>query len=83
MQKSQDATIETLSAHASSSRGIPAHNWHAHWLTATEFAQVMGRSPWTIHTWLRNGTLAEFGIPVCTFRQGGLHSGRTFIQNIF
>jgi hypothetical protein len=68
---------------SSSSRSVPVHNWRAHWLTANEFARVMGRSPWTIHTWVRNGTLAEFGIPVYRFRQGGVHSGRIFILNIF
>lgn len=68
---------------ATSARSVPGYNWHAHWLTTTEFARMMGRSPWTVQTWLRNGTLAEFGFPVRQFRSGGLHSGRTFIQNIF
>lgn len=75
--------VATESDHAASARLIPDHNWSAHWLTAQEFSRVMGRRPQTVYTWLRNGTLAEFGIPVCTFRCGGLHSGRTFIQNIF
>ena len=64
-------------------RLVPAHNWRAHWLTTAEFARLMGRSQWTVQTWLRNGTLADFGIPVCRFRGGKLHSGRTFIQNIY
>ena len=68
--------------HASSSRGVPTHNWRAHWLTVGEFSRMMGRDPQTVYTWMRNGTLAEFGIPVCQFRCGRLHSGRAFIQNI-
>jgi len=67
----------------SSDRLVPTYNWRAHWLTAQEFARMMGRDPQTIYKWLRIGTLAEFGIPVCQFRHGRLHSGRTFIQNIF
>jgi hypothetical protein len=62
---------------------VPSHLWRAHWLTTTEFARMMGRSPWTVQTWLKNGTLAEFGIPVCQFRQGKRHSGRTFILNVY
>ena len=67
---------------ASSAHSVPACNWRAHWLTTSEFARVMGRRPQTVYTWLRNGTLAEFGFPTCQFRCGGLHSGRTFIRNI-
>jgi hypothetical protein len=73
----------TASSAASSARSVPSHNWRAHWLTVNEFARMMGRRPFTVHWWLRNGTLAEFGIPVCRFRCGGLHSGRIFIQNIY
>lgn len=62
---------------------LPAYNWRAHWLTVEEFARVMGRRPQTIYWWLRTGTLAESGIPVYQARGGRLHSGRTFIQNIF
>ena len=62
---------------------VPAYNWRAHWLTATEFARMMGREPQTVYKWLRNGTLAEFGVPVIHFRNGRRHSGRTFIQNIY
>jgi len=65
------------------SRTVPTHNWRRHWLTTQEFAAAAGRPPFTIHTWLRNGTLAEFGIPVCQFRFGRAHTGRTFIQNVF
>lgn len=65
------------------SRLIPDHNWHAHWLTVSEFSRMMGRSPWTIQTWIRNGTLAEFGIPVWQMRCGRPHSGRIFIQNVY
>lgn len=74
--------IEPVHEPASSAR-VPVCNWRAHWLTATEFARVMGRDPQTVYWWLRNGTLAEFGIPVCQFRGAKLHSGRTFIQNIY
>lgn len=74
---------QTTTPHTSSARGIPSCSWRAHWLTVTEFSRMMGREPQTIYTWLRNGTLAEFGIPVCHFRYGRLHSGRTFIQNIY
>ena len=82
--KTTEASDHASSARrASSARAVPACNWRAHWLTTTEFARMMGRSPWTVQTWLRNGTLAEFGIPVCHFRHGGLHSGRNFIQNVF
>ena len=77
------ARVKEISDHASSARGVPSCSWRAHWLTAHEFACVMGREPQTIYTWLRNGTLAEFGIPTYQFRHGGLHSGRTFIQNVF
>jgi len=62
---------------------VPSYNWHAHWLTVNEFSRMMGRRPYTIHTWLRRGTLMEFGIPVMQFRNGHKHSGRTFIQNVF
>ena len=75
--------IETISDHGSSARGVPPYNWRAHWLTVTEFSRMMGRRPQTVYWWVGNGTLAEFGIPVCQFRHGGLHSGRTFIQNIY
>jgi hypothetical protein len=77
------ALLTTAPEHDSSARGVPSCNWRAHWLTVNEFARMMDRRPFTIHTWLRNGTLAEFGIPVCHFRCGGLHSGRTFIQNVY
>jgi hypothetical protein len=69
--------------HISSARGVPVHNWRAHWLTVAEFSRMMGREPQTVYTWLRNGTLAEFGIPVYHFRFQGLHRGRAFIQNIY
>ena len=68
---------------ASSSRSVPVCNWRAHWLTAQEFARVMGRRPQTVYAWLRDGTLAEFGIPTYQLRCGRPHSGRIFIQNIF
>jgi hypothetical protein len=83
------ATTATLvksnseSDHASSARSVPSCAWRAHWLTVEEFSRMMGRRPQTVHTWIRNGTLAEFGIPMCRFRHGGIHSGRTFIQNIY
>jgi len=66
-----------------SPRSVPAHNWRAHWLTAQEFARVMGRRPQTIYSWLRNGTLAEFGIPVYCHRFQRVHRARIFIQNIY
>jgi hypothetical protein len=74
--------VEDMSDRSSAAR-LPVHNWRAHWLTAQEFARMMGRPQPTVYRWLRNGTLAEFGIPVCQFRQGRLHSGRVFIQNIY
>lgn len=67
----------------SSARSIPSHNWRAHWLTVQEFSRMMGRRPQTVYSWIENGTLAEFGIPMCQFRQGRRHSGRVFIQNIY
>jgi hypothetical protein len=70
-------------SHAFSAPSIPFCSWRAHWLTTTEFAEMMGRSPWTVQSWIRNGTLAEFGIPVCQFRYGRPHSGRTFIKNVY
>lgn len=78
-----DVDAQSEPDHASSSRSASSYNWRAHWLTANEFARVMGREPQTIYKWLRNGTLAEFGIPVCQFRSGRLHSGRFFILNIY
>jgi hypothetical protein len=62
---------------------VTAHEWVGHWLTVQEFARMTGRPYWTVQRWIRNGTLAEFGIPVCQFRHGQLHSGRTFILNIY
>jgi len=44
---------------------------------------MMGREPRTGYNWIRNGTLAEFGVPVMHFRKGKQHSGRTFILNIY
>jgi hypothetical protein len=76
------ALVTEVNDHASSARGVPAHNWRAHWLTVNEFARMMGRAPDTVHWWIRQGTLAEFGIPVYQFRNGRLHSGRSFIRNI-
>ena len=75
--------VETIPDPASSARGVPPYNWRAHWLTVTEFSRMMGRRPQTVYWWIGNGTLAEFGIPVCQFRYGGLHSGRTLIQNTY
>ena len=68
---------------ASSARLVPSCNWRAHWLTVQEFSRMMGRRPQTIYSWLRDDTLAEFGIPTCQFRHGKTHSGRVFIQNIY
>jgi hypothetical protein len=64
-----------------STRLVLTYNWRAHWLTAQEFARVMGRRPQTIYWWIGNGTLAEFGIPICEFKFGRKHSARFFIQN--
>ena len=75
--------VETIPDPASSARGVPACSWPGQWLTVTEFSRVMGRRPQTVHWWIRTGVLAEFGIPICQFRHGGLHSGRVFIQNIY
>ena len=52
-------------------------------VSAVEFARMMGRQPRTVYDWVENGTLAEFGIPICQFRHGKSHSGRVFIQNIY
>lgn len=68
---------------SSSARSIPPHPWRGHWLSVTEFASVMNRHEQTIYKWLRNGTLAEFGVPVVQFRHGRLHSGRVFIYHIY
>jgi hypothetical protein len=81
MEKSTPVAL--VEDRATSSRSIPSCSWRAHWLTAQEFSRVMGRPPATIYRWMREGTLAEFGIPIYQFRQGGLHSGRIFIQNVF
>ncbi len=67
----------------SSDRLVPTYNWRAHWLTTQEFARVMGRRPQTVYAWLRDGTLAEFGIPSYQIRGRRPHSGRTFILNIY
>ena len=89
MKKVKDTVVVTsmpttrVNDHASSARSVPTHNWRAHWLTAQEFSRMMGRHPQTVYWWLKHGTLAEFGIPVCQFRGGKLHSGRVFIQNIY
>ncbi len=78
-----EVPVGESSSRASSVRGVPEHNWRAHWLTAVEFARMMGRQPRTVYDWVENGTLAEFGIPICQFRRGKTHSGRVFIQNIY
>lgn len=85
-EKTATPVVKSVPVHvapASSTARLPVHNWRAHWLTATEFARVMGRDPQTVYWWLKHGTLAEFGIPVCQFRHGKTHSGRVFIQNVF
>ena len=74
---------KTESAVLSSTRLVPIYNWRAHWLTVQEFSRLMGRRPRTVYDWIDDGTLAEFGIPSCQFRYGKLHSGRTFIRNVF
>ena len=66
-----------------SARLVPAHNWRAHWLTVTEFSLLVNRSPDRVHGWVREGVLAEFGIPVYRVCVGKRHSGRTFIQNVY
>ncbi len=68
---------------ASSARSVPPYNWRGHWLTVTEFARMMGREPRTVAWWVETGILADFGIPVCQFRHGKVHSGRAFIQNVY
>lgn len=79
----EPALGQESSDHATFARSVPVHNWRAHWLTVVEFSRVMGRRPPTIYEWVHDGTLAEFGIPVCQFRGSKLHSGRVFIQNIY
>lgn len=76
-------TTDEIETKPTSATRLPVHNWRAHWLTVNEFARMMGREERTVYNWLRDGTLAEFGVPVCQFRHGRLHSGRTFIQNIY
>jgi hypothetical protein len=76
------ALSEPSPASTSSSR-LPPYPWRAHWLTVAEFSRVMGRSYWTVQDWVRDGTLAEFGIPVYQSRHGRRHTGRTFILNIY
>jgi hypothetical protein len=77
-------TVDAVpAAHATSARSVPSCSWRAHWLTVREFSRMMGRHPQTVYSWIENGTLAEFGIPMCQFRQGRMHSGRTFILNIY
>jgi hypothetical protein len=81
----QEAKVTEVvsSADRGSSSRLPAHNWRAHWLTVNEFSRMMGRSPDTVNWWVRQGILAEFGIPVYRVRHGRLHSGRIFIQNVY
>ncbi len=83
--KTTDAPVqvEELPDHASSSRLVPTYNWRAHWLTVAEFSRMMGRAPDTVHGWVRQGILADFGIPVYCTRGCKLHSGRVFIRNIY
>ena len=76
-------TTEQIEEVLPPARLVPTYNWRAHWLTANEFARMMGREPVTIYKWIKNGTLADFGVPVMHFRRGRRHSGRTFIQNIY
>jgi len=79
-----DATVVIVkSVQSDLAHLVPVYNWRAHWLTANEFARMMGREPVTVYKWLRNGTLAEFGVPVVQFRYGRRHSSRFFIQNIY
>jgi hypothetical protein len=75
----EEETMET----ASSARSVPPHEWHNHWLSVSEFAAVMNRREQTIYKWLRTGTLAEFNIPVCQYRSGRPHTGRTFILYVY
>jgi hypothetical protein len=76
------ATVEITVDRASSARSVPSCPWRAHWLTVAEFSRVMGRRPRTIHDWVEDGTLAEFGIPTYQVRRGR-HLSRTFILNIY
>lgn len=82
-EKSSGITAVVVETASRASHPVPLHNWRAHWLTVSEFARMMGRDPQTVYKWIRQGTLAEFGIPCCRFRAGRLHSGRVFIQNIY
>jgi hypothetical protein len=68
---------------ASSARSVPLCNWRAHWLTVAEFSRLMGYHPQTVYWWLRNNTLAEFGIPTMQFRGTRSHCSRSFILNIY
>jgi hypothetical protein len=78
-----DEGMQITDQTASSKSLVPPYNWRAHWLTVNEFSRMMGRAPDTVHWWIRQGVLADFGIPVMQFRQGKRHSGRTFILNIY
>jgi hypothetical protein len=60
---------------------IPPCIWAGHWLTVPEFARLVGRSPWTVHWWLRKETLSAFGLSVYEIRTGKKHSARIFIRN--
>jgi len=60
---------------------VPACLWVGHWLTVSEFARLMGRSPQTVYKWTRLGTTAEFGISTYEYRSGRKHSARVFVRN--
>ena len=75
--------FKSVQSKPTAARAIPSCSWHAHWLTVSEFARLMGRRPRAVYYWVENGTLAEFGIPVCQFRHGRSHSGRMFIRNVY
>ena len=81
--KNSSAQIGEVPDRAISARSVPSCPWRAHWLTVQEFARMMGRSHWTVQTWVRNGTLAEFGIPVYRHNFRGPHQGRVYIQNVY
>lgn len=56
----------SAAAVAVSPRKHPSPPWiskgnHEHWVSVGRFALVVNRTRFTVHKWLRNGTLTAFG----------------------
>jgi hypothetical protein len=73
---------DDVEARASSTRDS-SHSWKGHWLSAREFATMMNRHEQTVYSWVADGTLAEFGIPVCKFSGRRPHTARLWILSPF